>query len=52
MRDYTVGGPEAKFAEVNGLIDADWYKPKVDREMMKNLWREATDSLRYTLHHG
>ena len=35
MLDYTVGGPEAKIAEVNGLVDADWYKPKVDRELMK-----------------
>ena len=35
MRDYTVGGPEAKVAEANGLVDADWYKPKVDRELMK-----------------
>ena len=35
MRDYTVGGPEEKIAEANGLVDADWYKPKVDRELMK-----------------
>ena len=35
MRDYTVGGPEEKIAEAKGLVDADWYRPKVDRELMK-----------------
>ena len=35
MRDYTIGGPEEKIAESKGLVDADWYKPKVDRELMK-----------------
>ena len=37
MRDYTVGGPEARNAEVNNLVEADWYKPHVDRETMKTL---------------
>lgn len=37
MRDYTVGGPEARNAEVNNLVEADWYKPHVDRETMKKL---------------
>lgn len=37
MRDYTVGGPEAKNAEANNLVEADWYKPHVDRETMKAL---------------
>ena len=35
MRDYTVGGSEEEFAKTNGLVDADWYKPKVDRELLK-----------------
>ncbi len=37
MRDYTVGGPEAAAAAANGLIEADWYKPNIDRETMKAL---------------
>ncbi len=37
MRDYTVGGPEAKNAEANNLVEADWYKPHVERETMKAL---------------
>ena len=37
MRDYTVGGPEAKNAEVKNLVEADWYRPTVDRETMKAL---------------
>lgn len=37
MRDYTVGGPEAKNATANNLVEADWYKPHVERETMKAL---------------
>jgi fatty acid desaturase len=37
VRDYTVGGPEARNAKVNNLVEADWYKPHVDRETMKTL---------------
>lgn len=37
MRDYTVGGPAAAEAQANGLVEADWFKPKVDRELMKQL---------------
>lgn len=37
MRDYTVGGPEAKNATANNLVEADWYKPHIDRATMKAL---------------
>ena len=37
MRDYTVGGPSSITAAENGLVDADCYKPVVDRALMKQL---------------
>ena len=37
MRDYTVGGPEADNAMRRGLVEAEWYRPMVDREAMKAL---------------
>jgi len=37
MRDYTVGGPSSITAAENGLVDADCYKPKIDRELIKQL---------------
>ncbi len=37
VRDYTVGGPEAMLAQERGLVEADWFKPVVDRETMKRL---------------
>ena len=37
MRDYTVGGPCSITAEKNGLVDADCYKPNIDRELLKQL---------------
>ena len=44
MRDYTVGGTSAVFAAERGLVDADWFKPNVDRALMRqfmqrnNVW--------------
>lgn len=35
MRDYTVGGPSSITAAQNGLVDADFYKPTISRELMK-----------------
>ena len=35
MRDYTVGGPSAATAASQGLVEADWFKPRVDREAMR-----------------
>ena len=37
MRDYTVGGPSAAAAAERGLVDADWFKPNIDRETMRQL---------------
>ena len=37
MRDYTVGGPEAENAATKNLVEAEWFKPVVDRETMKSL---------------
>lgn len=37
MRDYTVGGPSAAAAAERGLVDADWYKPQIDRDLMRQL---------------
>ena len=37
MRDYRVGGPEADNAARRGLVEAEWYRPSVDREAMKAL---------------
>ena len=37
MRDYTVGGASSITAAEHGLVDADCYKPKIDRELMKQL---------------
>jgi len=37
VRDYTVGGAEEPQAEARGLIDADWYRPQVDRNELKAL---------------
>ena len=37
MRNYTVGGPEAKNAAQNNLVEGDWYKPVIDRNTLKSL---------------
>ena len=37
MRDYTVGGPSSLTAAQNGLVDAQCFKPIIDRELMKQL---------------
>ncbi|NDH45305.1 MAG: fatty acid desaturase, partial [Actinobacteria bacterium] len=37
MRDYTVGGPSAALAAERGLVDADWFKPKIERDVMRQL---------------
>ncbi len=37
MRDYTVGGPSATNAAERGLVDADWFKPSIDRALMRQL---------------
>lgn len=37
MRDYTVGGPSAAVAAERGLVDADWFKPQIDRDVMRQL---------------
>lgn len=37
MRDYTVGGPSATNAAERGLVDADWFKPSIDRTLMRQL---------------
>lgn len=37
VRDYTVGGSEEALAQANGLVDADWYRPHVDRSVLKTL---------------
>jgi len=44
MRDYTVGGPSVAIASERGLIDADWFKPNIDREVMRRLM-QRNDSL-------
>jgi fatty acid desaturase len=50
MRDYTVGGPSAAVARERGLVDADWFKPKVDREVMRQLMQR--NNLWASLHVG
>lgn len=37
MRDYTVGGSEEPAANARGLVDADWYRPQIDRNELKTL---------------
>ena len=37
QRDYSILGPEGPKAAERGLVDADWYRPDVDRKRMREL---------------
>ncbi len=36
-RDYRVGGPEAARAESAGLVEAEWFRPPIDPERLREL---------------
>ena len=40
-RDYRLGGPEAARAFERGLVAAEWYKPPIPRDRMKELLRRS-----------
>ena len=49
-RDYSLTGPEGLVAVERGLVTAEWYKPDVPRQVMKDLMkREDGPALRDTL---
>lgn len=37
QRDYSITGPEAQRAAANGLVDAEWFRPDVAPERMREL---------------
>jgi len=49
-RDYSLTGPEATAAVSAGLADAQWYRPPIDPERLRDLternnWRPARDTV-------
>ena len=41
LRDYSIGGPDADRAIVEGLVTEDWYKTPIDRSVMKVLMQRT-----------
>ena len=40
-RDYSIDGPETKRAFEKGLVSAEWYKPPISRQRMKELMKRS-----------
>ena len=41
QRDYSVLGPEGAKAAERGLVDAEWYKPDIERATIRQLMQRS-----------